>query len=144
MPVTYFDPADTSELMQGDVLQRTPELNDILINIHPQYCNAKNLYFMVLTQSCDLVERASGVAKAPYIVVAPVRSVDRVFGKYISDFEQSKINAEVPIIKEKFRNKRMRAWSDCLTITTRIISIWTKRIHRWRQIALRFFVFQLL
>jgi len=109
MPVAYFEPIDRSELMQGDVLQRTPELNAILQTVHPHYNDLKNRYFMVITQSCDLVERKSGYAKAPYIALAPVRSIDLVIDKYIVDFQKSGINTEVPIIREKFRNKLSEA-----------------------------------
>ena len=48
----------SEELSQGDILKRTPELDEILAKVHPHFHqHRKNLYFMVLTQSCDLVIR---------------------------------------------------------------------------------------
>jgi len=74
----YEDPSRT-ELMQGDVLQRTPELCAILDEFHPHYAKHPDYkYFMVLTQSCDLVRRGGGPCASPYITIAAVRPVQEV------------------------------------------------------------------
>jgi hypothetical protein len=55
MLLTYQDPVDRSELMQGDVLSRTPALDTVLKDVHPHYfAHPKNHSFIVLTQSCDV------------------------------------------------------------------------------------------
>jgi hypothetical protein len=106
MPVSYFEEQiNRDDLMQGDVLKRTPEFDAILEKVHQHYIDAKNRYFMVLTQSCDLVERSEGSVKAPYIIVAPVRSLDAALDKYVREYERSSVSHEVPIIGEKCRIK---------------------------------------
>lgn len=51
----YVDP-DPTTLNQGDIFDRTPELLGIIAETHPQHAaNAQFKYFMMLTQSCDLV-----------------------------------------------------------------------------------------
>ncbi len=47
--------------MQGDVLERTSAIDNLLKVVHPHFHGRmKNLFFMVLTQSCDLVQRKAG------------------------------------------------------------------------------------
>ncbi|SJM93913.1 conserved hypothetical protein [Crenothrix polyspora] len=93
--------------MQGDVLERTQEINKLLQKIHPHfYDNSKNLFFMVLTQSCDLVKRGKGEkCKAPYITIVPVRSLDLVFSKHLSQLGCSNVEAELPVMTNKSKGK---------------------------------------
>ncbi len=63
--------------MQGDLLMRTDEICSILNQFFPHYLKHDYSYFIVLTQSCDLVHRKDGV-KAPYISIAAVRPFDTV------------------------------------------------------------------
>jgi hypothetical protein len=102
---TYQAP-DTRELYQGDVLERTPELNAILAEVHPHFFQKeKNLFFMVLTQSCDLVLRgADGGCRAPYISIAPIRTVDSVVSKEVGKLSLP-IAAEVPVLTDKSKTK---------------------------------------
>jgi hypothetical protein len=94
-------------LMQGDVLSRTPELDAVLRDVHPHFYNhPKNLYFIVLTQSCDLVPRLKGGAcKAPYITIAPVRSLDLVVERQLSQFPIADVRAELPVLGLKSKTK---------------------------------------
>ncbi|THD63613.1 MAG: hypothetical protein E7813_17850 [Bradyrhizobium sp.] len=96
-----------SELMQGDVLRRTAALDDVLKEVHPHfYQHPKNLFFMVLTQSCDLVPRGpSKSCKAPYIAIAPVRTLDLVIERYIAQQNVAEVKAELPVLSAKARNK---------------------------------------
>lgn len=105
MHFTYQAP-DLAELYQGDVLERTDALNAILQAVHPHFFQKdKNLYFMVLTQSCDLVRRtAGGGCKAPYIAIAPVRSLDTVLAREIGKL-QITVNSEVPVLTDKAKAK---------------------------------------
>jgi hypothetical protein len=107
MHFTYESNLNKTELMQGDVLTRTSGINTLLETIHPHFhSNPRNLFFMVLTQSCDLVPRGEGgVCKAPYITIAPVRSLDLVVEKYLTQFESDAISAELPVISTKSKDK---------------------------------------
>jgi DNA-binding NarL/FixJ family response regulator len=96
-----------TELMQGDVLRRTAALDEVLKEVHPHfYQHPKNLFFMVLTQSCDLVTRGpSNSCKAPYIAIAPVRTLDLVIERYIALQNVAEVKAELPVLSAKARNK---------------------------------------
>ncbi|MBQ8028179.1 MAG: hypothetical protein IJ262_02090 [Clostridia bacterium] len=76
---TYKENLDQSSLCQGDLLEITDELKDVLKEIHPYFLNEQYKYFMVLTQSCDLVRRKNNKCKTPYITLAAVRSFDDFF-----------------------------------------------------------------
>lgn len=92
--------------MQGDVLERTTALNQLLLKVHPYYSNhPKNLYFMVLTQSCDLVRRQPGGCKATYISIAPVRTLDHVIERYIQQTSTANVKADLPVIGSKSKTK---------------------------------------
>lgn len=75
---TYEPPAGVSRagLCQGDLIERTDDLNALLAEVHPYFVKPKYLHFMVVTQSCDLVRRDGSACKAEYITLATVRSVD--------------------------------------------------------------------
>ena len=107
MHFTYQDDICRTDLMQGDVLERTQEINELLQSIHPHFYNdQKNLFFMVLTQSCDLVQRGnSRKCKASYITIAPVRSLDLVFDKHLSQLGYSRVEAELPVMTSKSKGK---------------------------------------
>lgn len=94
-------------LMQGDVIERTPAIDDLLKVYHPHYYGRqKNLFFLVLTQSCDLVPRKTGEAcKAPYITIAPVRSIDSVIERHLAQLPAPKITAEVSVLSAKAKTK---------------------------------------
>ncbi len=69
-------PADLLE--QGDILQRSDALIQLLHTYHPYYAqHAENRFFVVLTQSCDLVVRG-GACAARYIALAPVRPLKTI------------------------------------------------------------------
>ena len=85
---TYKADADMESLCQGDVLNITEELAEVLKEIHPYFLNEQYKYFMVLSQSCDLVRRNGKNCKTPYITLAAIRSYDSFLEK--------------TLIKEKF------------------------------------------
>jgi hypothetical protein len=71
----YRDP-NKSTLNQGDILQKTPELLAHLHQFHAYYATQPDYkYFMVLTQTCDLVRR-DGICTSPYITIAACRPVE--------------------------------------------------------------------
>jgi hypothetical protein len=106
MHFTYAENLTKDELMQGDVLERTPALDKLLSEVHPYYFGKlKNQYFMVLTQSCDLVPRPpSGETKARYISLSPVRTLDHVIDLQMQVFRAS-VKAELPVISDKSKNR---------------------------------------
>ena len=62
---TYKRSPDAASLCQGDVLKKTDELMKILKDVHPYFQNDGYKYFMVLSQSCDLVRRNGQCCKTP-------------------------------------------------------------------------------
>jgi hypothetical protein len=106
MHITYVSEPSRTELMQGDVLRRTPALDELLKTVHPHfYEHAKNRYFLVLTQSCDLVIRQGGQCKAPYISLAPVRSLDLVLDRQLAQSSKVPVKAELPVVTAKNKQK---------------------------------------
>ena len=71
---TYKENPDMESLCQGDVLEKTDALNELLGTVHPYFQNDDYQYFMVLTHSCDLVRRDGKKCKTPYITLAAIRS----------------------------------------------------------------------
>lgn len=81
-----YKTTETKELEQGDILSRSEYLGGVLKRYHPYYADHPlNTFFIVLTQSCDLVKRDAQF-KTPYISIAPVRPlkavIEREFERY--------------------------------------------------------------
>ena len=93
MHFTYEPDLDASTLKQGDVLEKTPQLNELLARYHSHYTSPEYTHFQVLTQSCDLVKRGSGNCSARYITIAAIRSFDTVVERAI--ISEAKKNVEV-------------------------------------------------
>lgn len=70
---TYKEYMEKNSLCQGDILEKTDDLTAILKEVHPYFLNDGYKYFMVLSQSCDLVRRNGKTCKTPYITLAAVR-----------------------------------------------------------------------
>lgn len=83
---TYNEP-DKKQLKQGDILKKTPELLELIKAIHPHYSREDYLYFQVLTQSCDLVQRG-GKCKTRYITLAAVRSLDLIIKRTLENVQE--------------------------------------------------------
>jgi hypothetical protein len=85
-----FEPKDKinrEELLQGDLLRRTPALADAIGQAHSYYATAADYsHFLVLTQSCDLVRRRGTKCKSRYITICAVRplstAVEREMERY--------------------------------------------------------------
>jgi hypothetical protein len=76
---TYANNLDRTSLKQGDLLEKTRELTDLIKEIHPHYANDEYTHFQILSQSCDLVRRGkSKSVAARYITIAAVRNLDTV------------------------------------------------------------------
>lgn len=103
---TYSGSPDLTSLMQGDVIKRTPAINQVLHDVHRHFFeNDKNLFFMVLTQSCDLALRHDRTCKSPYITISPVRHIDDVLSRQVSALKADNLNTELPILTDKAKTK---------------------------------------
>jgi hypothetical protein len=88
MHFTYTDTPNPYALSQGDLLKRTPALNEVLAAIFPHYhANPVNKFFLVLTQSCDLVIRGER-CKSRYITIAAVRPLSVVIDRELQRFQR--------------------------------------------------------
>lgn len=85
MHFTYSDCVDRNNLSQGDVLIITEELREVLSQHHPYFVKEKYKYFIVITQSCDLVRRKGICCKSPYITLAAVRTYDDFINRVSKD-----------------------------------------------------------
>lgn len=111
MDFTFKDQAelDKSALFQGDLLSRTPALKTALEAAHPYYATAADYrFFMVLTQSCDLVRRGTRPPKSRYITIAAARPLSIVLERFqvrqaeaIDGFPRSVFNAERRVASEQ-------------------------------------------
>jgi hypothetical protein len=96
---------DWSSLQQGDVLIRNTELQDALAQAHQYYANASDYrYFMILTQSCDLVRRDGTKPKSPYITLAAARPLQVLVERYISKYDLN-LDAAIRICDKKHENR---------------------------------------
>lgn len=97
---TYADCVPESDLAQGDIIRRTPELLDVLRQAHSHFCDEKYVAFAVLSQSCDLVRRR-GPCKTRYITLAVVRELDKALAPVLDEF----CGTGVPgVLAEEFRH----------------------------------------
>ena len=99
---TYKAELNNETLEQGDLLKRTKELDDLLTKVHPYYLKTSFRYFIVLTQSCDLVLR-KGKCKTDYISLAAVIPFDRIIEKEIETY-QNEIERKYCLCDIKKRN----------------------------------------
>lgn len=103
---TYQAPVRT-RLCQGDILQRTDALVAHLQQFHPYYGNHSDYkYFLVLTQSCDLVCRGDKPPDAPYITLAAVRPVEEVLRREAAK-SQKPWQRQANVIGAKLKDKLM-------------------------------------
>lgn len=105
---TYAEPVH-DELLQGDILKRTPQLEAIMREVHPHYLNREYTHFQVITQSCDLVRRGeSGICKTRYITIAAIRSLETVITRELEKIVTSGravvIEGEIHCSKEAERD----------------------------------------
>jgi len=97
------EPKRSIDLSQGDILKRTPEIDALLKEFHPYYeLSNKNKYFIVLTQTCDLVRGRADPCKSKYISIAPVRSLSLVVEKQIETLKDNRF--EFTVCTDKTRN----------------------------------------
>jgi hypothetical protein len=106
MHFTYTAPNPSPELLQGDVLQRTPALEQLLKDYYPYFGNnPDNQFFLVISQSCDLVPRDGGVCKAKYIELAAIRPVHIAIERELDHLKASGFNLPFSVATMKSRAK---------------------------------------
>lgn len=104
MHFTYSDSPLSSDLRQGDILSRTPELEEVLKQAHPHYFHkSDNKYFIVLTQDCDLTRRDGKSCSARYIELAAVRPVSSVILRRLEAIRERSIDFPVCTADNKKR-----------------------------------------
>ncbi len=74
---TYDDVLPQEDLLQGDIIGRTPALDAILKDAHQYFLGQQYTAFLVVTQSCDLVKRGR-TCKAEHIGIAVVRELEPI------------------------------------------------------------------
>lgn len=84
---TYRTSPDLTQLKQGDILEKTVEIQEILRHVHPHYLNADYKYLIVLTQTCDLERRSGNKVKAQYITLAAVRPLETLIYRELSKYK---------------------------------------------------------
>lgn len=103
---TYADTLDKTCLKQGDVLKKTSELATIINEIHPYFQSEKYKYFLVLTQTCDLVRRKDERCKTKYITIAAIRSLEDALKRQAEEIANSKLERKTKkLIDEKSSTK---------------------------------------
>lgn len=90
-----YDELQKGKLFQGDILKRTKPVQKVLRTLYPYaYQHPERYpYFVVLTQSCDLVSDDERERKAEHITLAAVRPL-RLF------LEQEVAKLQTPLLKE--------------------------------------------
>ena len=91
MHYTYADEIDRTSIHQGDLIARTPAVEEMLREVHPHYYTTDSYrYLIVLTQSCDLVRREGDACAARYITLAAVRPLDLVLRRRLEKYQRTR------------------------------------------------------
>ena len=108
MHFTYNENTDKSSLKQGDILEKTDELNTLLGKYHSHYTKVEYTHFQVLTQTCDLVKRGtSDKCSARYITLAAIRNIDTVIQRAISDNVKSILEIDGVLYSSQKHRERL-------------------------------------
>jgi len=94
-------------LCQGDIIARTDGVNNLLEKIHPYYFENSEKYpfFIVLTQTCDLVRRNDGKCNSKYITIAAVRPLETAIERQITQYQYEECEKELKFCNE---NKKIK------------------------------------
>lgn len=116
----YNDQLDQASLRQGDVVRRTPEVENILHSVHPYYFHREDYkYFIVLTQSCDLVVRKTGQCDSRYVTIAAVRPVALAVRREVSRYQYSALERKLGICNRRGQHK-LRDFAESLLNNNRL------------------------
>jgi hypothetical protein len=87
---TYDQVDAAADLEQGDIVEPTAFVREILRDVHPHFLDPKYVSFLVLSQSCDLVRRR-GYQGQP-INLCVVRELGSIAGRLLELFCGSEIS----------------------------------------------------
>ena len=96
---TYVDNYKRDDLRQGDLLRITDDLSSVLKKYHPHYLKSDYTYFLVLSQSCDLVRREGRPCNANYISLAAVRLFDVVIKREVQSIQKEEFEKKAGICR---------------------------------------------
>ena len=102
---TYSGNTDFDTLTQGDILIKNEGIELILKEVHPHYLKKDYKYFIVLTQSCDLVRRSKNKCKARYISIAAVRPFNTVLNRELNNHRSHWVEKDGLLCSSENRNK---------------------------------------
>jgi hypothetical protein len=102
---TYQAVAENDGLSQGDLVKRTPEVEAILREVHPHYSKPDYKYFLVLTQTCDLVRRGGGSCESPYITICAVRPLSLALERELARFQYDALEKRLGFCEETRKAK---------------------------------------
>src|SRR5881394_3482701 len=106
MHFTYSEEPDATSLQQGDILKRTPDVDSILKSVHPHYHHKTDYnFFIILTQSCDLVRRNGRTCKSRYITIAAVRSLELAVNRYAASLQYDDVEAALGFCPDDRKDK---------------------------------------
>lgn len=95
----YSRPESEDPLSQGDVITRTPEIDELLEEYHPFYTKEDYKYLILLTQSCDLEVR-NGLCKSHYLTVAAVRPLHVALKREIGKFRRRTVERQSGVVSK--------------------------------------------
>jgi hypothetical protein len=104
MHFTYSEEMDAASLQQGDVLKRTLGIDAILEAVHPHYQKPDYGFFIVLTQSCDLIRR-QGASSSRYITIAAVRPLGLAVDRYAASLQYDDVEARLGFCSDDRKEK---------------------------------------
>lgn len=90
-----YGATNSKHLQQGDILEKTELLKEILREVHPHYLDESYTRFIILSQTCDLVRRGGNDCKTRYITLGVIRPLslllEREIEKHQDDFDKTAI-----------------------------------------------------
>lgn len=94
----------STSLCQGDIIKRTESVDKLIETIHPYYDDSnKYPFFMILTQSCDLIRRDDKNCKSKYITLAAVRPLEVAIERHISEYQKKEFEKSFAYCNEKHK-----------------------------------------
>ena len=111
MHFTFEKRVASDDLQQGDVISRTQQLDAVLKDVHPHYFYGEDYrYFLVLTQSCDLVRRPgykSALCKSRYITLAAIRPLEKALRLVGLEPVQNRLENAAQVLSERKKANSM-------------------------------------
>lgn len=99
---TYKEP-NLNNLAQGDIIEKNDDIKNIMEEVHPHYLKDDYKYFIVLTQSCDLVRRGDKECKSKYISLAAIRPFETLLDKKINEYLDPSFKNKIYLCNNKYK-----------------------------------------